>query len=115
MIPKKVSREVLTASDRRALDDLLHALGNLYADRLKQVILYGHQRRDDEGSDLDVLVVVEGISDRFVEMSRIHRITGPITVDENILITAVPVDAAYLDRQRETAFFARILRDGIVL
>lgn len=115
MIPKKVSKEALTVSDRQALDSLVAQLRKLYAERLKQVILYGHKSRGERGSDLDILVVIEGITDRFVEMSRIHRITGPITVDEDILITAIPVDAAYLEQQRETAFFAAILQDGIPL
>ncbi|MBI3812131.1 MAG: nucleotidyltransferase domain-containing protein [Nitrospirae bacterium] len=115
MKPQKVSKETLTVSDRQALDQLVKALRRLYAGRLKQVILYGHRSRGKRGSDLDVLVVVEGISDRFVEMSRIHQITGPITVEEDILITAIPVDAAYLETQRETSFFAAILQEGIEL
>jgi hypothetical protein len=115
MMPKKVSREGLTASDRQALDILMRSLRRLYADRLLRVILYGHKTRRTSGADLDVLVVIEGIADRFVEMSRIHQITGPITVEEDILITAIPVDAAYLESQRESSFFAAILQDGIVL
>ncbi|HUK56004.1 MAG TPA: nucleotidyltransferase domain-containing protein [Nitrospiria bacterium] len=115
MKPPKVSKEALTASDRQALDHLVAQLRKLYSERLRQVILYGHKSRGERGSDLDILVVIEGITDRFVEMSRIHRITGPITVEEDILITAVPVDAAYLDQQREDSFFAAILQDGITL
>jgi len=115
MTPSKVSLEALTASDRQALDSLMVQLRKLYAERLKQVILYGHKSRGERGSDLDILVVVEGITDRFIEMSRIHRITGPITVDADILITAIPVDAAYLEQHRETAFFSAILQDGISL
>jgi predicted nucleotidyltransferase len=115
MIPQKVSKEALSAADRQALDSLMAQLRGLYAERLKQVILYGHKSRGERGSDLDILVVIEGIKDRFVEMSRIHRVTGPITVAQDILITAIPVDAAYLEQQRETSFFAAILQDGITL
>jgi len=115
MIPQKVSKEALSAADRQALDSLMAQLRGLYAERLKQVILYGHKSRGERGSDLDILVVIEGITDRFVEMSRIHRVTGPITVDQDILITAIPVDATYLEQHRETSFFAAILQDGITL
>ena len=115
MMPQKVSREALTASDRQALNQVVKALQRLYAERLKRVILYGHKSRGKRGSDLDVLVVIEGISDRFVEMTRIQKITGPITVEEDILVTAIPVDAGYLETQRETSFFAAILQDGIIL
>ena len=115
MMPHKVSKEALTASDRQALAQVVKGLQRLYAERLKQVILYGHTSRGKRGSDLDVLIVIEGIRDRFVEMTRIQKITGPITVEEDILITAIPVDAAYLEQQRETSFFAAIIQDGIVL
>lgn len=115
MIPQKVSKEALTLSDRQALDSVVAQLRNAYGERLKKVILYGHKSRGERGSDLDILVVIEDVSDRFVEMSRIHRITGPIKVDEDILITAIPVDAAFLENQRETSFFAAILKDGIPL
>ena len=115
MTPQKLSKEALTVSDRQALDTLVQALRNLYAERLKQVILYGHKSRGKRGADLDVLVVIEGISDRFVEMSRIHQITGPITVEEDILITAIPVDATYIETRRETSFFAAIFQEGIKL
>ncbi|MBI3609184.1 MAG: nucleotidyltransferase domain-containing protein [Nitrospirae bacterium] len=115
MMPQKVSKEALTVPDRQALDTFLRALQKLYAERLKQVILYGHKSHGKRGSDLDILVVIEGLTDRFVEMTRIHQITGPITVEEDILITAIPVDAAYLEQQRETSFFAAILQEGMVL
>jgi len=115
MTPKKVSMEALTSSDRQALNYLMVQLRKLYAERLQQVILYGHKSRGERGSDLDILVVIEGVTDRFVEMTRIHRITGPITVDEDILITAIPVDVTYLEQHRETSFFAGILQEGIAL
>jgi len=115
MTAPKLSLGTLTGSDRQALDTLVGALRKLYADRLRQVILYGHKIRGKGGSDLDVLVVIEGISDRFVEMTRIQKITGPSRVEEDILITAIPVDASYLNSQRETSFFAAILQEGIKL
>ena len=112
---KKVSREALTASDREALDQMLGQLRKLYSDRLDRVILYGHKSRERGGSDLDVLVVIRGVSNRFVEMSRIHRITGPFKVSEDILITAIPVDSEFLETQMETSFFTTILEEGIAL
>jgi len=115
MTRQKVDKNSLTASDRQALDRLLGSLRKIYGDRLKNVILYGYRGRGKQGSDLDVLIVIEGIEDRFIEMTRIHQITGPITVDDNVLITAIPVDVAFLDIQRKTPFFAAILEDGITI
>jgi hypothetical protein len=111
----KLSKEALSPSDHRALDEFLSGLRRLYAGRLKQVILYGHKSRGEQSADLDVLVVIDRLTDRHAEMSRLHAITGPITTEMDILVTAVPVDAAELEKQRETAFFANILQNGLVL
>ncbi len=111
----RIRLEALSPSDRIALDRLLDQLRGLYSDRLKRVILFGHKSRAPQGSDLDLLVVIEGLRDRFVEMGRIHRLTGPMKVEEDILITAIPVDEADLETHRETSFFAAIIQDGIAL
>ena len=114
-MPAKVSKEALTPSNREALDQLVRQLRSRYAERLKRVVLYGYRNRGPRGSDLDVLVVLEGMKDRFIEMGHIQKITGPINLKEDILITAIPVDTIYLEEQRESNFFASILKDGLVL
>jgi predicted nucleotidyltransferase len=111
----RISKEALSPSGHRALEDFLRGLRRLYAGRLKQVILYGHKSRGDAGADLDVLVVIDNIPNRYDEISRLHEITAPITTEMNILVTALPVDAAEFENRRETAFFAQILRNGIRL
>ena len=115
MSGQKLSKEALSPSDHQALEEFLFGLRRLYAGRLKQVILYGHKSRGDRSADLDVLVVIDHLSNRHAEISRIHEITRPITTQMDILVTAVPVDAAEFEKQRETSFFTHILQNGIVL
>ena len=114
-MPAKVSKGTLTPSEREALDRLVRQLRSQYAERLNRVILYGYRNRGPQGSDLDVLVVIEGMKDRKVEMGHIQRMTAPFTLNENILITAIPVDTVYLEEQHESNFFAGILKDGLIL
>ncbi|HEY4485678.1 MAG TPA: hypothetical protein VI702_05060 [Nitrospiria bacterium] len=114
-MPDKFSMETLTEAARRSLDRFVRQLRLRYADRLKQAILYAHKDRGEGGADLDILVVITGLEDRFAEMARIHEISGPIKVEENVLITALPVDAAYLESQREAPFFAAALSKGLVI
>ena len=114
-MPAKVSKGALTPSEREVLDQLVRQLRSQYAERLNRVILYGYRNRGPQGSDLDVLVVIEGMKDRFVALGHIQKIIGPINLNNDILITAIPVDTVYLEEQRESNFFAGILKDGLIL
>ena len=111
----RLTAETLSGADQRALGLFLRKVRGIYPKRLKQAILFGHKVQKPRGSDMDVLIVVKGMSDQVSEMGKLHLITGPIKTDSNILITAIPVDAAYLDAHRESSFFGDILRDGMVL
>jgi hypothetical protein len=112
---QKSLKETLNSAHHQALEELMNGLRGLYGERLKQAILYGCKNRNTQGSDLDVLAVIKGVEQRSTEISRIHRITGPITIEKNILITVIPVNVIDFERQRETAFFANILREGLTL
>jgi hypothetical protein len=112
---KKSLKEILTSAHHQALKELLNGLKGLYGSRLRQTILYGCKNRNTQGSDLDVLAVIDGVEKQSMEISRIHRITGPITIEKNILITVIPVNITDFERQRDTAFFANILREGLTL
>lgn len=110
-----VSPDQLPATDRKALNHFCRELRNHYNDRLKQIIFYGYKGREAQGSDMDVLVVLEDVSDRSGEMQVLQGFSGPVTAEHNVLITAIPVGSAYLESQKESSFFGGILRDGIIL
>jgi hypothetical protein len=110
-----MSMESLSPDESRALQDLMDGLRVIYGDRLQRAILYGQKMRGPKSSDLDVLIVIREMNNRNEELGRVHRVTEPITIERDILITVIPVDEAELEKRVETAFFSNILNRGIPL
>jgi predicted nucleotidyltransferase len=54
----------------------------------KRIILFGSQARGEAGedSDLDVMVVEEGVSDRAAEMVRLNRVLRSLDVAVDLLV-----------------------------
>lgn len=112
---RPVSRGSLSPDENRALQDLMAGLKRTYGSRLKRTLLYGRKTRGPNASDLDVLIVIENMGSRQAELGTIHRLTEPITLERDILVTVIPVDQGELERRGDTAFFSKILRNGVSL
>jgi predicted nucleotidyltransferase len=97
---------------RAFADDLAKALGST----LSGVVLFGSRARGDarKGSDYDVAVIVRSIDNRRVLDHLLSDIAYPHVLD-GIHIRPLALEEGYLDRTRENALAASIVRDGIVL
>lgn len=62
----------------------------IQAARPRRIILFGSQARGDasEDSDLDVMVVEEGISDRASEMVRLNRLLRSFNIPVDLLVVS---------------------------
>jgi uncharacterized protein len=60
------------------------------AARPKRIIMFGSQARGDAGeaSDLDVMVVEEGVSDRAGEMVRLNRLLRALDIPVDLLVVS---------------------------
>lgn len=67
----------------------------LYGERLKDVILFGSQARGDATpeSDIDLLVVLDEVPSRRRELARMSRVMGDHSLDNDTVVTEVPVSA----------------------
>ena len=56
----------------------------------KRIIMFGSQARGDAGedSDLDVMVVEEGVSDRVGEMVRLNRLLRSLDIPVDLLVVS---------------------------
>jgi predicted nucleotidyltransferase len=102
------------------IQDILSALqsrfSELYGKRLIHLVLYGSQARGEaeSGSDIDVLVVLQGPVDAGLEISRTGEIVAELSLIHDVAIACVLMEEdRYLHRQG--SFLRNVRREGIVL
>jgi len=101
---------------RAVLSELQARLAVLYGDRLKHLLLYGSTARGqaDPGSDLDVLVVLQGPVDAGQEIARTGAIVAELSLANDVVIACVFMDQErFLHRQGP--FLRNVRREGIPL
>jgi uncharacterized protein len=124
-VEKDLARMRTTARRRRhqlppeveaALNELKQALTQLYGDRLQGVYLYGSYARGDftEGSDVDVLVALEGEFTRGEETARYNDAVSDICLRYDILIATSPVAADWVTHRR-SPFFDNVRKEAVRL
>ena len=81
----------MPADVKKLLAELKSGLKQLYGDRLTRLYLYGSYARGDqrEGSDLDVLVVLDDFERAPIELDRTDELIGRLSLD--YLITISPI------------------------
>ena len=96
------------------ISQLRQSLEDLYGDRFRDLLLYGSFARGDqtEGSDIDLLLLLDGPVVTSREISRVTEISAPISLEHDILLAVMPVDyEAYL--RGKTAFLRTIRKDAV--
>lgn len=97
------------------LTELRNRLSDLYGDRLAELILYGSQARGDaeEGSDIDVLVVLREAVSR-EDTQRARDIIYELSYDHDTVVSCVYVDYETFARG-QGPLIRNVLREGIKL
>lgn len=81
---------------KQALRQFVDELRALYGPRLDRVVLYGSRARGEtqEDSDVDLLVVLSPLPDFWAELSRIAPVASRVSLEWDVVLSAIPVDAA---------------------
>jgi predicted nucleotidyltransferase len=90
--------------------ELRKGLEKLYGARFRDLLLYGSYARGNqrEGSDVDLLVLLDGPVDTGREILRIEPIAWPLSLDSGSVLSVMPV--SHEDYQKGETFFLRIIR-----
>ena len=98
------------------LSDLRQQLQAYYGTRLMNLVLYGSQARGDAsfGSDIDVLVVLEGTVDPLLEISRAGEITAAISLKYDVVISCVYVSKERYT-QEKSPLLLNIHQEGVLI
>jgi predicted nucleotidyltransferase len=94
--------------------ELRKGLEELYGARFRDLLLYGSYARGDqrEGSDVDLVVLLDGPVDTGREILRIESIAWPLSLNHGIVLSVMPVsDQAYPNG--ETSFLRVVRRDAM--
>lgn len=98
------------------LADLCRRLEGLYGPRLVRLVLFGSQARGDAEpeSDIDVLVVLEGLNDPIAEIHRTSHIVAGLSLHYDEVIACVFVDREQYERER-SPLMLNVRREGVVV
>ena len=98
------------------LDRLALELKELYGKRYRGMVLYGSYARGeaDEGSDVDVLLLLEGEVNTSRELLRTEEVEWPLSLEAGYTISLLPLSVeAY--RSSEQPFLRNARGEGISL
>lgn len=91
-------------------------LKNIYGSNLKSVYLFGSYARNEanEDSDIDIAVVLDGLTSRYKERERCSKIRAKISLENNCIINLFFFVKNEL-LTKEYALFRNVLKEGIIV
>jgi len=101
---------------RAVLAELRGRLQNLYGDRLVTLVLYGSQARGDAepGSDIDVMVVLQGPVQPCLEVERSGEILTEVSLHFDEQVSCVFVSQQDF-ATRNTPLLMNVRREGVLV
>jgi type I restriction enzyme S subunit len=96
------------------LQELKAGLQTLYGERLRDVYLFGSYARGEEreGSDLDVLIVLDRVADRFGDIEKTGYLVSDLSLEHGVTISRAFVsEGDWLLRQ--SPFLINVRGDAI--
>src|SRR5208337_466890 len=101
---------------RSLLAELRSRFEGLYGPRLVRLMLFGSQARGDAepGSDIDVLVVLEGPVRPGEEIARTGEIASGMSLENNVVISCTFISANRFERE-ESPLMINVRREGVPL
>lgn len=83
----------IPTSLQQVLDRLTDGLKALYGERFQGLVLFGSYARGDarEGSDVDLLLVLDGPVDPIQELARVEGIKWPLALAQDLVLSVFPV------------------------
>jgi len=99
---------------RNLLTELRSRFGALYGPRLVRLVLFGSQARSDAepGSDIDVLVVLEGPVRPGEEIARTGETASSMSLENNVVISCTFISADRFERE-ESPLMINVRREGV--
>ena len=106
----------MTSFVKTIIPEIHATLASIYGNRLVKLLLYGSQARGDadSGSDIDVLVVLNGQVNAFEEISRVSEATSRLSLAYDTAISCLFMqEERYL--HENSPLMMNIRREGVAI
>jgi len=99
----------------QTLSQLARGLRELYGDRFRGLVLYGSYARGEaaEGSDVDLLVLLDGPVQSVRELVRMEPVTWPLALQSGFALSTLPFSFQAYRQAKDDSFLAAVRRDAI--
>jgi|LZCG01.1.fsa_nt_gb predicted nucleotidyltransferase len=99
---------------RPILSELKRELSMIYGSRLKYLLVYGSYARGEaeEGSDSDLMVVLDQAEDPLAEQERLSELLFELSLKYDIVLSVLPVGKYALEQERKPLFI-NAKREGV--
>jgi len=106
----------MTSQIKIILAELRRRLEELYGERLERLVLFGSQARGDaeDGSDIDVLIVLKGTVDTGRELGHVSGITSELSLENSVVISSVVISAERFTRGTGS-LLSNVYREGVTI
>src|SRR5436305_7552158 len=90
-------------------------LRELYGDRYRGLLLYGSYARGeaDEGSDVDLLVLLDGTVDPVREILRMEPVTWPLALASGFTLSTLPFSFQEYRQAEDSSFLNPVRREVV--
>jgi uncharacterized protein len=107
--------ERLPAGVATLLNQLAHELRTLYGERYRGLVLYGSYARGeaDEGSDVDLLLLLEGEVNTTRELIRAEQVAWPLSLEADYTVSLLPVNIEVY-RHSKQPFLLNARKEGVL-
>jgi predicted nucleotidyltransferase len=99
---------------RNVVSDLEKGLKALYGERFRGLLLYGSYARGDEreGSDVDLLLLLEGPVNPAREIMHLQTVKWPLALEANLTLSVMPFSVEEFERAG-SIFLRTVRREAI--
>jgi type I restriction enzyme S subunit len=104
----------MTETLRGVIAELRQGLGEVYGDRLKGVYVFGSYARGEAtpDSDLDILIVLDGLDDYSDEIKRTSHLISSLSLECGISLSRVFVSQSQW-AEGQTAFLQNVREEAV--
>lgn len=99
---------------RDVVAELRQGLQSLYGKRFRDLLLYGSYARGeaDEGSDVDLLLLLEGPVETVKEIVRVQPVKWPLSLAADLVLSVMPVSFEAFQKA-ETSFLRNVRKEAV--